>query len=246
MAARISGPRSYFKRILFILAVPLLLLAAAGAYLLFLSPEIERLQRADPKTTAFIEARRRESLQKGQAPALFQRSLPLLQISPHLQRAVIISEDGRFYQHEGFDWDAIMEAAELDWEEGSFRRGGSTISQQLAKNLFLSSRKNPLRKIKEMLITWLMEKKLTKRRILEIYLNWVEWGEGIYGAEAAAQRYFSKSAGELTRPEAAFLAAILPAPRYYQRRPPTRFLEKKIDLILERLQKRYPETDPAE
>lgn len=140
---------------------------------------------------------------------------------------------------------AIVEAAERDWAAKSFEYGGSTISQQLVKNLYLSSEKSPIRKIKEALITSVMEAKLKKRRILEVYLNVVEWGGGIYGAEAAADHYFSKPAAELAPQEAAFLAAILPAPRYYQNRRSTPYLRKRIDSILQAMQKRYPETRMA-
>lgn len=238
-----GGSAAPKRSILFLLTLPLLLPAAAGIYLLFLFPTIARLEHVNPATTAFMEARRREAARSGKTPDIVQRPVPLASISSHLQHAVIIAEDGRFYQHNGFDWNAIREAAKLDWREKSLRHGGSTISQQLAKNLFLSSAKNPLRKLKETLITWLIEKKLSKKRILEIYLNSVEWGEGVYGAEAAADKYFAKQAMALTPREAAFLAAILPAPRYYERHQTSRFIEKKAELILERLGKRHSEMD---
>jgi monofunctional biosynthetic peptidoglycan transglycosylase len=213
---------------------------SAGVYLLSYWPEVERLARSNPKTTALIEARQTVRGEQGSPPSLAWRSLG--QISPHLQRAVVVAEDARFYQHAGFDWEAIVEAAERDWAAKSFEYGGSTISQQLVKNLYLSSEKSPIRKVKEALITSVMEAKLKKRRILEVYLNVVEWGERIYGAEAASDYYFSKSAAELTPQEAAFLAAILPAPRYYQNHRSTAYLQKRIDFILQAMQKRYPET----
>jgi monofunctional biosynthetic peptidoglycan transglycosylase len=218
---------------------------SGGLYLLSYWTEVERLARTNPKTTALIEARRTENGKRNASVSLAARWRALHQISPHLQHAVVVAEDARFYQHTGFDWEAIVEAAERDWAAKSFRYGGSTISQQLVKNLYLSSEKSPIRKMKEALITPVVEAKLTKRRILEIYLNVVEWGEGIYGAEAASDYYFSKPAAELTPQEAAFLAAILPAPRYYQNHRATPYLQKRVGFILQAMEKRYPETRPT-
>lgn len=229
-------------RVRSILSMVLLLIPiSGGVYLLSYWPEVERLARTNPKTTALIEARQTARGKQGPV-SLAARWRSLRQISPHLQRAVIVAEDARFYQHAGFDWEAIVEAAERDWAAKSFEYGGSTISQQLVKNLYLSSEKSPIRKVKEALITSVMEAKLKKRRILEVYLNVVEWGEGIYGAEAASDYYFSKPAADLTPPEAAFLAAILPAPRYYQNHRSTAYLQKRMDFILQAMQKRDPET----
>lgn len=233
---RRAGIRSIFWCVLFLVPI------SGGAYLLSYWPEVERLSSTNPKTTALIEARQRVREKQGPPISLALRWRSLRQISPHLRRAVVVAEDARFYQHAGFDWEAIVEAAERDWAARSFEYGGSTISQQLVKNLYLSSEKSPIRKVKEALITSVMEAKLKKRRILEVYLNVVEWGEGIYGAEAASDYYFSKPAAELTPQEAAFLAAILPAPRYYQHRRSTAYLRKRIDFILRAMQKRYPET----
>lgn len=223
----------------------LLLLAFLGGYFSFYWAEVGLLARVNPRTTALVERRRAERGDQ-EAPSSLRaqwRSLP--QISPHLRHAVVVAEDARFYQHRGFDWDAIVEAAGRDWEAKSFEYGGSTISQQLAKNLYLSLEKNLFRKMKEAMITSAMEVRLSKRRILEIYLNVVEWGDRIYGVEAAARHYFSKPAAALTPEEAAFLAAILPAPRYYQRHGATPYLQKRIEFILRAVAKRYPETDPA-
>ena len=136
-------------------------------------------------------------------------------ISPYLIKAVIIAEDDKFYQHEGFDFEAIQKAMEKDLKEGKFKAGGSTISQQLAKNLFLSPSKNPIRKLKEAILTWRLERALPKKRIMELYLNVVEWGEGIFGIEAAARNYYGKPAGALGPEESARLAAVLPNPRKY-------------------------------
>ncbi len=144
-----------------------------------------------------------------------QTWVPLSDISPYLVKAVLIAEDDKFWSHEGFDYEAIQKALEKDMKAGRFKFGGSTISQQLARNLYLSPAKNPLRKVREAIITWRMEKILSKRRILELYLNLVEWGEGIFGVEAASRHYYGKPSSELTPEEAARLASVLPNPRKY-------------------------------
>ncbi len=218
---------------------------SGGVYLFSYWTEVEELARINPKTSALIEARQAAKGRKNSSVSLAARWRSLQQISSHLQHAVVVAEDARFYQHGGFDWEAIVEAAERDWAAKSFHYGGSTISQQLVKNLYLSSEKSPIRKIKEALITSVMEAKLKKRRILEIYLNVVEWGEGIYGADAASNYYFSKPAAALTPQEAAFLAAILPAPRYYQKHRSTSYLQRRMAFILQAMEKHYPETRPA-
>ena len=191
-------------------------------------PDLARLKDYNPETTAMIEARAREARSRGEEPKRIQVWVPLEKISPNLQRAVLAGEDTNFVIHRGFDYEAIQKA----WEQGqketqkeagndqsswlpdfsSFRRGGSTISQQLAKNLYLSNERSITRKIREAVITYFMERTLSKRRILEIYLNVIEWGDGIYGAEAAAQTYFHKHASDLTANEAAFLSAMIPSP----------------------------------
>ncbi|MBI3805549.1 MAG: monofunctional biosynthetic peptidoglycan transglycosylase [Nitrospirae bacterium] len=206
--------------------------------------EIGRLARRNPSTTALIEMRRLERGDKGARAPLPNHWHPLSQISPNLQHAVVVAEDARFYQHRGFDWNAILEAAGRDWEAKSFEYGGSTITQQLAKNLYLSPDKNFFRKVKEALITSALETRLSKRRILEVYLNVVEWGDQIYGAEAASRDYFGKPAAALTPEEAAFLAAILPAPRYYHRHRTTPYIRKRSEVILREMKRRYPESGP--
>ena len=191
-------------------------------------PNLARLKDQNPETTAMIEARAREARARGEQPKRIQSWVPLERISPHLQRAVLAGEDTNFATHDGFDYEAIRKAYEQGQKEAakeagedqsswlpdfsSFRRGGSTISQQLAKNLYLSSERSIVRKIREAVITYFMERQLSKRRILEIYLNVIEWGDGIYGAEAAAQVYFHKPASALSAKEAAFLAAMIPSP----------------------------------
>jgi len=194
-------------------------------------PNISQLRDHNPETTSMIDAKMREAQEKGQQPTRIQVWVPLEKISVNLQRAVVAGEDTNFTSHHGFDYEAIQnawdeaqrEAAKEAKEEGddqsswipampSFKRGASTISQQLAKNLFLSSEKSFFRKGREAVITYFLERRLSKRRILEIYLNVIEWGDGIYGAEAASQFYFKKSAADLSAREAAFLSAIIPNP----------------------------------
>lgn len=189
------------------------------------------LRSRNPASTSLIDTRIREAEVKGQQPKREQIWVPLEQISPNLQRAVLAGEDTNFFTHGGFDYEAIQKAwehaqrqsAKEAKEEGEnddwlpslpeFKRGGSTISQQLAKNLYLSSQRTLLRKGQEAALTVMLERTLTKRRILEIYLNVIEWGDGVYGAEAASRRYFRKSATALNANEAAYLSAMIPNPR---------------------------------
>jgi monofunctional biosynthetic peptidoglycan transglycosylase len=161
--------------------------------------------------------------------------LPLSQISEHLIHAVIVGEDGTFYEHEGVDWYEIKESIKKDVEKGRLARGGSTITQQLAKNLYLSPSKNPVRKLRELLITRRLEASLTKTRILEIYLNVIEWGDLVYGAEAASRTYFRKPASALDADEAALLASSIMNPRIWNPARPTPGLLKRQKLILDRM-----------
>jgi monofunctional glycosyltransferase len=172
---------------------------------------------------------------KGRHGKQFWIWVPLSRISRELQRAVVVAEDATFYHHHGFDWEGIRGAATRNWDRGELRRGGSTITQQLAKNLYLSPEKNLLRKIHEATITRALEERLTKKRILELYLNVVEWGKGIYGAEAAAQHHFGKSAQDLGPEEAALLAAVLPSPRRYDPLRVTPYLMRRQQQILSRM-----------
>ena len=171
----------------------------------------------DPELTAFM-AQDLERLRANNPRARIKHTwVDYRQITPDLKRALIAAEDARFLEHEGFDWDGIQDAFEKNLRKGRIVAGGSTISQQLAKNLFLSRDRSYLRKAQEALITLMIEAAMDKQRILEIYLNVIEWGDGIYGAEAAANYYFGKGAAELDDWEAAQLAAMVPRPRYYQR-----------------------------
>jgi monofunctional biosynthetic peptidoglycan transglycosylase len=195
-------------------------------------PNVSILTSANPSSTALMDQRQAEASQGKRLPTRQWIWVPLSRISPHLQRAVIVAEDASFFSHEGFDWRGIRDALFHNLETGSVRRGGSTITQQLAKNLYLSSERSLWRKAREALITRLLEHNLTKERILELYLNVVEWGHGIYGAEAAARHHFGKSAADLTESEAAWLAAILPSPRRYDPLRQTAWLTKRQQRIL--------------
>jgi monofunctional biosynthetic peptidoglycan transglycosylase len=161
--------------------------------------------------------------------------VPYARISPHLKRAIVAAEDARFVEHEGFDWDAIDKALEKNRERGKVVAGASTISQQLAKNLFLSPSRTPWRKGQEAIITVMVERVMDKRRILEVYLNVIEWGEGVFGAEAAARHYFGTGAATVGPEAAARLAAMVPNPRFYDRNRSTRWLMRKTQTILARM-----------
>lgn len=188
-------------------------LAAALIYHGVILFRVFRYKSANPSATALMEQRASEANAEGRPVKREQVWVPYNRISPNLVRAVLAGEDSRFFDHSGFDWEEMKKALEKDWEKKKLTRGASTISQQLAKNLFLSTSKNPLRKLHEALITSEMELILGKRRILELYLNAIEWGDGIYGAEAAARFYFNSSASSLSAEQAAFLSAIIPNPR---------------------------------
>ena len=229
----------------------ILALILAGAVLVWLIyevmtlPSFSRLRNDNPTTTSMIEHRLSQAVAEGREPRKFMIWTPIEQISPHLQKAVLAGEDSRYFEHDGFDWDAIEKAWDEAVKEGekeareeceaeakvaktsaeceknrddwippmpSFKRGASTVSQQLSKNLFLSEDRNFMRKGREAVYTYFLERNLSKKRILEIYLNVIEWGDGIYGAEAAARNYFRKSAADLTREDAAYLSAMIPSP----------------------------------
>jgi monofunctional glycosyltransferase len=206
-------------------------LGAAGAVWWTL-PDVQPLARVNPATTAFIELRRAAALEAKKPFRLKWKWRRLGEISPYLRHAVISAEDARFWQHEGVDWDAVRDAAEYNWEEKRMARGASTITQQVAKNLYLTPSRNPLRKLRELLIAWRLEDRLSKRRLLEIYLNIAEWGDAVFGAEAAAERWFGCSAAELSPAQAARLAVALPNPRGFSptHRSPT--LDRKAERLL--------------
>ncbi|MFZ5483797.1 MAG: monofunctional biosynthetic peptidoglycan transglycosylase [Pseudomonadota bacterium] len=190
----------------------------------------------NPANTAFMDAGlARLQEKKGPEAELRHQWIDYPRISMHLKRAVIAAEDSRFLEHEGFDWEGIEQAVEKNLKKGRIVAGGSTISQQLAKNLFLSASRNPLRKLQEAVITVMIEQLWSKPRILEVYLNVIEWGNGIYGAEAAARRYYKQSAARLGPSQAAHLAAMIPNPRYYETHRGARGLLKRQGIIAARM-----------
>lgn len=199
-------------------------------YLAFI-PGVSHLAKENPKKTAMMELREAEWAAKKKKRKIYQVWVPYSRISPYMAKAAIIAEDDKFWQHEGFDLEAMQKAIEKDLKVGKFKAGGSTISQQLAKNLFLKPTKSPVRKIREAVITWKLERTLSKRRILELYLNVAEWGEGIFGVEAASRHHFGKSASELTAMEAARLAAVLPNPRRLSASGEQRFVANRANVI---------------
>jgi monofunctional glycosyltransferase len=208
-------------------------LILALEYLSLPNARLQELETTNPHRTALMQQREREASEAGKPFHEQQQWVPLSRISPDLIHAVIVSEDGTFYENGGVDWYEVEESIEKNLEEGKAARGASTISQQLSKNLFLSTSKDPLRKLKELVITLRMERMLSKERILEIYLNVIEWGNGVFGAEAASKKYFDTSASALTREEAARLAAVIPSPLRHQPNQPSQYVERRASLILE-------------
>jgi monofunctional glycosyltransferase len=189
----------------------------------------------DPDMTAFMSQRLDELKERKPNAELRHQWVPYPRISNQLKRAVIAAEDDKFIDHEGFDWEGMQKALEKNRRKGKVVAGGSTISQQLAKNLFLSAAKTPWRKAQEAIITVWLELLWDKRRILEVYLNSVEWGQGVFGAEAAARRYYGASASNLSAEQAARLAVMLPAPRRYERNPYSPFMNGRTQVVLARM-----------
>jgi monofunctional biosynthetic peptidoglycan transglycosylase len=215
----------------------LLALLAWLAWELIAFPDVAKLAKERPETTAFMEQRKRELRKQGKSDELEWRWVAYGRISPSLRRAVLVAEDNEFYEHQGVDTKAMKEAFERNWKRGRITHGGSTITQQLAKNLYLSPSRNPLRKVREYFIARALEKHLTKKRILEIYLNVVEMGERTYGAEAGARHHFGKSAAALSPGEAALLAGCLPNPRVMNPSNPNKRLRARQRMILSRMRR---------
>lgn len=211
----------------------LLFLAMVVIYQFWLFGHVVWWVRFNPSTSAFMETRLDVLQDKNPKAELRHKWVPYERISIHLKRALIAAEDARFLDHDGFDWAAIQKAYEKNLKKGKVVAGGSTISQQLAKNLFLSGRRTPWRKAQEAAITIMIETVMSKRRIFEIYLNIIEWGDGVFGAEAAARHYYGTSAAYLDAYQAARLAAMVPKPRYYDRVRYTPLLERRTAIILE-------------
>jgi monofunctional biosynthetic peptidoglycan transglycosylase len=189
----------------------------------------------NPASTAFMRARLEAAQEKNPRAVLQQQWVPYNRISLNLKRAIVAAEDAKFLDHDGFDWDSIAKAYEKNLKKGRIVSGGSTISQQLAKNLFLSGERTWWRKAQEAAVTVMMEATMSKRRILEIYLNVIEWGNGVFGAEAAAQHHFGTSAVNLSAGQAAQLAAMVPSPRRYTAGRETPYLQRRTEIILARM-----------
>lgn len=196
------------------------------------------LARKNPNRTAFMEEQAELARREKRKFDILQEWVPLKDIPTDVIHAVIVAEDGTFWSNNGFDWYELKESVGRDFQEGRAVRGASTITQQLVKNLFLSPSKNPLRKMREWVLTWWMNRKLSKSRILELYLNVIEWGKGVYGIEAASWYYFGKPAAMLSRVEAARLAAIIPDPRNHMANSDSDYVIRRSNLVLERMEAR--------
>jgi monofunctional glycosyltransferase len=205
------------------------------AYVYLTLPDVRGLARTNPKKTAFMELRERESAQRGRTLRHYQIWVPYTRVSPNLKRAVLVAEDDAFWQHQGIDMEQLKISIRNDIAKGQAIRGGSTITQQLAKNLYLSPSRDPVRKLRELIIARRMEAALSKGRIFELYLNVIEWGDGIWGAEAAARSYFGVSASALSPEQAALLAGAIINPRVHSPAHPTARLRRRQQLILRRM-----------
>ena len=203
----------------------------------FVYPDVNAIKETPPVPTAFMQYREDEWAQQNRDMHITHKWVSMKNISPNIIKAVLIGEDDGFYHHDGFDVKGMENAIERSIKKGTLA-GGSTISQQLSKNLYLSPSKNPVRKIKEAIITWRIEKTLSKRRILEIYLNIAEWGDGIFGIEAAARHYYHKSAKNLTAQEASRLAAVLPNPIRYNPTGNQKYVKNRSRIILKIMKRR--------
>ena len=208
-------------------------------YQIWIAAQIAWWVSHNPATSAFMDDRLEIMQSKNPNAKLKHKWVPYKNISNHLKRALIASEDAKFVDHEGFDWEGIQKAYEKNMARGRIVAGGSTISQQLAKNLFLSTKRTPWRKGEETIITLMLEAMMEKERIFDIYLNTIEWGNGIFGAEAAARHYYQISASQLSAEQAAKLAAMVPNPRYYDKNREAKGLLRKTAIILNNMDKAY-------
>lgn len=250
-----NGTRGYGRRLLtwastHKLKAVLILLGILLFYEVLTIPwfSVPRLQRENPTETALMRQRREEAKNSEKPFTIRQRWVPLSRIPRHVINAVVVAEDGTFWEHGGFDWYEFKESLKKNWEKKRAVRGASTITQQLAKNLYLSTSKDPIRKGKEWIITLLLESYLDKNRILELYLNVIEWGRGIFGIEAAAQTYFHRSASALTVEQAMRLAAVIPSPLKHKPTDNSRWVVYRTNVVLQRMQGRryYEAEEPPE
>lgn len=219
-----------------VVAIAIFLFVDIGRYAF--TPDVNELKKTNPIPSSFMNYRMEQWKEDGLDKQIQQNWVKLKQISPYVIKAVLISEDDKFWKHDGFDEQGLEDAFEKNLKEGKFSAGGSTISQQLSKNLYLDPSKNPIRKIKEAILTYRIEHTLSKKRIIEIYLNIAEWGDGIFGIEAAARHYFHKSAKNLTAMEAAKLASVLPNPILYNPIGTQKFVVKKSNHLYKIMQRR--------
>ncbi|MCC7083249.1 MAG: monofunctional biosynthetic peptidoglycan transglycosylase [Burkholderiales bacterium] len=224
--------RILWRSVLFLLGVALGILLV---YELWVFGHVWWWVEHNPSRTAFMQQHLERAHEDNPNAELRQRWVPYARISRHLKRAVVAAEDAKFLDHEGFDWEAIQQAHAKNMRRGRVVAGGSTISQQLAKNLFLSGDRSALRKAQEAIATVMLEAMMDKRRILEIYLNVIEWGNGVFGAEAAARHYYGVSAAQLSAEQAARLASMVPNPRFYDRHRHASWLNTKTRIILGRM-----------
>lgn len=222
-----------FRKLILILVI--LGVIDIGRY--FVYPDINAIKETPPVPTAFMQYREEQWAQQNRTMHITHKWVSMKNISPNIIKAVLIGEDDGFYNHDGFDVKGMENAIERSIKKGTLA-GGSTISQQLSKNLYLSPSKNPIRKLKEAIITWRIEKTLSKRRILEIYLNVAEWGDGIFGIEAASRHYYHKSAKNLTAQEASRLAAVLPNPIRYNPKGNQEYVKNRSRIILKIMKRR--------
>jgi monofunctional biosynthetic peptidoglycan transglycosylase len=232
--------RRWWRRVLRVAAGTVAVLFSTVAYCWLTLPDVRPLRTETPRTTAFMELRRGQAEDAGRKPAFTQRFVPYSRISPTLVRAVLVAEDAAFFDHDGVDYEELRLSFWKNLELGQFSRGASTITQQLAKNLYLSPSRNPYRKISELMIARRLEAELSKVRILELYLNLIEWGDGIWGAQAAAQRYFGIPASALSADQAALLAGAIINPIAYSPARPNARLLRRQQIILGRMGLKTP------
>ena len=199
---------------------------------------ITQLNTEKPTVTALMRQRIQEAESNGKQLKIVHQWIPISKIPSYALDAIIVAEDGTFYSHTGVDWYEIQESMERNLQEGKIVRGASTITQQLAKNLYLSTSRTPTRKLKELIITMMLEARLSKKKILELYVNNIEWGPGIFGIQAASRTYFRKSASLLNRDEAARLAAVIPSPLRYRPNENSQYVTRKKQIVLRRMEAR--------
>ena len=199
---------------------------------------IAQLHTEKPTVTALMRQRIQEAESNGEKLTIVHQWIPISKIPRYALDAIIVAEDGTFYSHAGVDWYEIQESMERNMEEGKIVRGASTITQQLAKNLYLSTSRTPTRKLKELIITMMLENQLSKKKILELYVNNIEWGPGIFGIQAASRTYFRKSASRLNRDEAARLAAVIPSPLRHRPNENSQYVTRKKQIVLKRMEAR--------